>query len=101
MKTFWKYHTVDYFFVALELKKRIPELKNTDAEWVVDHLRGSNLLFFKQEKTPVPFYVRLTLIPAIIVMTVLTIFLPVNYIITGQWGYNWLWLKNWFTSLGF
>jgi hypothetical protein len=101
MKTFWRLQEVDYYSVAIDLKRRIPDLKHVDYEWIADHLKGSNLLFYRQEKAPIPFYMRLTLIPALVVLVILFIGLPINYLITGYWRYNWLWLKNWFTSLGF
>ena len=101
MSTFWRLRKTDYYMTAIDLKKRIPELSKVDAEYITSRLRGSNMEFYKRETVKTPFYSRLTLIPALVLMLVLFIFMPVNYIISGKWGYKWIWLKNWLNSLGF
>jgi hypothetical protein len=98
---FWRLTKQDYFMTAIELKKRIPELKNVDADRIIDNLRGTNLYFYKHESVPTPFWIRFTLPLGLITMLILFIFMPVNYIIVGKWGYKWQWLTNWLRALGF
>ena len=99
--TFWRLRKQDYYMAAMELKKRIPELKNVDSETITSQLRGSNLQFYKQESIPTPIWVRFTIPFGLIVMLILFLMMPVNYIIVGKWGYKWQWLTNWFRALGF
>jgi hypothetical protein len=101
MATFWRLQKQDYFFAAIELKKRIPELEQCDAEYLTSKLRGSNIQFYKTEKRETPLLIRLTLPFAIILFSVLFLLLPIKYVITGRWGYKVEWLQNWLRSLGF
>lgn len=101
MAIYWKVKKLDYFSVALELKNRIPELKKIDCEIIADKLRGSNLEFYKTVEMETPFFIRLTLPFAVIFFLLLLIFMPINYFITGEWGYKIEWFKNWMNKLGF
>lgn len=92
---------MDYYMSAIELKKRIPELKNCDADIITSQLRGSKLQFYEQERIATPIWKRLTLPLGLIVMLALLILTPINYIVTGKWGYKWAWLTNWLRALGF
>ena len=100
MKIFWRLKKADYYFTAIELKKRIPELKGLNADTITDNLRGSNLEFFYKEKVETNVLIRLTLPFALIIGLILFIFSPINYMITGHWGYKTKWLTNWFKALG-
>ena len=86
---------------AMDLSKSIPELKNVSAEHISDHLRGTDLEFYYSERVETPFYIRLTMPFCLIVMIIFLILSPLNYIVTGKWGYRWVWLSNWVTSVGF
>jgi len=99
MNFYWKLNKCNYFFTAIELKKRIKELDKIDAYYIADCLKGSNLEFYQETKEKVPFGVRLTIIPAILVIILLWIFLPINFIITGRWSYEFKWMENWFRML--
>jgi hypothetical protein len=101
MKTFWRLTRKDYYFTAIDLKKIFPELKDLYTENIVDRLRGSDLDFYYSEKVKTPIWIRLTLPIALIVMLTLFILTPVNYMITGYWGYKYKSLTNWLRSLGF
>lgn len=90
---------LDYDQAAFELKKNIPELYKVYYEHIVDHLRGSGLRFYKEDKVKTTFLFRLTLIPAILLMVVLFVGLPINYLLTGKWHYDWNWLVKWFRML--
>lgn len=100
MSKFWRLRKQDYYNTAFVLKNRISELKNVDADYISDCLRGSDLEFYKKELIKTPILIRLTLPFALIIMLILLIGLPVNYIICGKWGYKWKWLSNWLRMLG-
>ncbi len=101
MSTFWRLSRKDGYFTAIELKRILPELKNSYTETIEDNLRHSDLEFYYKEKVKSPFWIRLTLPFALLVMLTLFILMPINYIITGHWGYKFVPLTNWLRSLGF
>ena len=101
MSFYWKQRRLDYNSVAFELQNRIPELKKCNYDDIADHLRGSNLEFYKREKVETSLFIRFTLPFALIFMLILLIGMPINYIISGKWGYRVEWINNWFKSLGF
>ncbi len=101
MSSFWKIKNSNYSDTATQLKKCIPHLKKMDHDALVDHLRGSNLSFIKQECVKTPLYMRFTLPFGLLAMVVLILISPLKFIITGKWHYRWLWLTNWFRALSF
>lgn len=80
---------LDYSDAAFELKKNIPELYKVYSEDIANHIRGSGLRFYKEDKVKTTFLFRLTLIPAILLIIVLFVGLPINYLLTGKWHYEW------------
>lgn len=86
---------------AIELKNRIPELSNIDTDDIVDNLRGSGIAVVKKQLNNTPPLLRLTLPFAIVVIILLLVFSPVKFMITGDWGYRWRWMENWFRAVGF
>ena len=101
MKMFWNLKRMDYYIAACSIKDAIPELKKVDVDHICDHLRGTDMEFYYSEKKKTPFYIRLTMPFAIIAAVLMLLFMPVKYIITGTWGYQWQWLINWFRAVGF
>ena len=101
MAFYWRLKKKNYYFTAIELKKLIPELKKCSAEEIENNLRGSDMEFFYSEKIKTPLMIRITLPIALIVVLLLVLGMPLNYIICGKWGYKWEWLSNWLRSLGF
>lgn len=100
MSFYKKQEKLDYYSAAIELKYLIPSLKKESAEDIQDYLRGSGLSIYKDKKIKTSGWFRLTLIPAIILLFIFFLCLPINYIITGKWNYEWLWLTNWTRKLG-
>lgn len=101
MAKFWEIKKKDYHWTAMELKKLLPELKNSDLDLITHRLRGSGLGIVRERSIPRPAWVRITLPFGIIVMLLLLITSPIKFMLTGTWGYQWQWLTNWFRSLGF
>lgn len=101
IKTFWRLRRQDYWMAAIELKRAIPELKDSDTDRLASYIRSSKLNFYEQEKAPTSRWMRITLPFGLIAMLILFILMPINYMIVGQWGYKWRWLTNWLRALGF
>lgn len=92
---------MDPFWAAMQLKRQIPELESYDTDHLQHYLMGSKLVFFEEVKKPVPKLIRLTLPFALLLMLLMTISLPVNFMVTGSWGYGNNKIHNWFKMLGF
>ena len=86
--------------VAKALKDAIPELKGTSLKQIDDYLSETSLIFYEQGLAVQSPIHRLSIIPALILWVILFILMPVNFIITGYWGFE---LPNiikvWFRSL--
>jgi hypothetical protein len=84
-------------------KETFPELNDIDSEELSDRFIKLGLDFYTEKKTPVNILVRLTLPFAVITMLFMLIFMPINFLLTGHWGYslgNKNRVLNWFRSLG-
>ncbi len=101
MAFYWRLRKKDYYFTAIELQKRLRGLKNSSVDDIENDLRGTNLQFYYTESVSASLWIRLTLPFAFIVMIGLIIFMPINFMITGRWGYKWESLTNWFRAVGF
>lgn len=55
---------------------------------MADRFIELGLDFYTEEKTPVPIWLRLTMPFAFIVMLLMLIGTPINFLITGNWGYS-------------
>lgn len=100
MKT-WRLKRKDYDDFAYDLKRNLEELDRTDTDYIANIIRSMNVTIYKNEKVETPLWIRFTIILFPIAYIVLFAFLPINYIITGKWGYNIKWLKDWVDALGF
>ena len=80
-----------------------PELKDISKEELYRRFADANIEFFVTKREPVSFLMRLTFPLALIVMLLMIIFMPINYLITGDFKYDedkfpQLW--NWFEKIG-
>jgi len=99
MKIYRDRQKLNYFSAACNLKRLIPELKDMSAEDIEYHLKGSNIVFHKENVKHVTLLRRLTLPFAILTLIIGFIFMPIAFMITGKWGYDKNWIYNWFKSL--
>lgn len=79
-----------------------PELSKIHSEDLADRLIDLKMDFYYEEKTPVKWWIRLTLPIALLLMGLMLVMLPINFLITGHWGYSLRQdnrLLNWFKSL--
>ncbi len=85
-----------------KFKEVFPELKNVDSEELCDRFIDLKMEFYYEEKTKVPFWMRLTLPFALLLTIIMLLATPINFIFTGEWGYS-LGDKNiilnWFRAL--
>jgi hypothetical protein len=99
LKRTWSHNNANYIPNFIKV---FPELSKLSSEELRDRFVELNLDFYYEKRVPVKTWMRLTLPFAIIFMFLMLIFTPVNFMITGQWGYS-LGEKNrilnWFKSL--
>lgn len=108
MKTFRKIYPVSlhgYFSLTSRFKKEFPELKHLDDEEFSRRFRNMKIDYYQEEKGKVSFWTRLTIIPGILVILIILISLPFNFIASGDWGYDikkgfMLKVYNWLKSIG-
>jgi hypothetical protein len=100
MKTFWKVEKVlSPLGLAHELETPpSTKLSLTEFFQLIDDY---GLMIYRESKVKTPIWIRLTLPIALVVMLTLFLLMPVNYMITGHWGYKIEPLTNWLRSLGF
>lgn len=99
LKRTWSHNDLNYI---PKLKKVFPELSKIDSEEMADRFIELGLDFYTEEKTPVPLWLRLTMPFALLIMILMFIAIPINFLIIGQWGYSLSEknrLLNWFRSL--
>lgn len=92
-----------YVRITPKFNKVFPELSKMDDGELRYRLKELKMDFYYEEKTPVNFWMRLTLPFAIATMILMFVSLPIAFVITGKWGYS-LGDKNriinWWRSLG-
>ncbi len=101
MSFFWRLKKINYYFAAIKLHKILSKLNKYSVEEIEDELRSSNLEIYEEERIQNNILIRLTMPFALLTMLVLILLSPINYILSGHWGYKWLPLRNWFRALGF
>jgi hypothetical protein len=85
------------------LKIVFPELSKIDSEEMADRFIELGLDFYTTQDAPVSILLRLTMPFALLTMAIMFIGIPINFLITGKWGYSIGGkniLINWFKSLG-
>ena len=100
LKRTWSHNDLNYI---PKFKELFPELSKVDNEELADRFIELGLDFYTEVGNPVKILTRLTFPFALIIMALMFIFIPINFLITGNWGYsisksNPI-LLNWFRSL--
>lgn len=101
LKRTWSYGYANYI---PKFKEVFPELSKIDNEELCDRFIELKMDFYYEEKTPVNFWMRLTFPFALVTMVLMFLGLPVNFLITGRWGYSLgknNRVLNWFRALRF
>ena len=79
-----------------------PELKYLSSEELADRFANLGIDFYTNDEDSVTPLIRLTLPIAFVVILIMFLFLPVNFILSGRWGYNFSKknvIRNWFEML--
>ena len=96
LKRVWSHNDMNYI---PKFRETFPELNKVSMEDMCIRWKSLGINFYTEEKVEVGGWVRLTLPFALVMWVLLFITLPLNFIITGKWGYG-DYLYNWFKSLG-
>lgn len=99
LKRTWSHNHAHYI---PKFKEVFPELNKVSSEEMCDRFIELNIEFYCEEKTPVPFWLRLTLPFAIATMLIMLLITPIMFIFTGRWGYSLgekNILLNWFRAM--
>lgn len=100
LKRTWSHNDLNYI---PRFKEQFPELERVCSEELCDRFIEMKMDFYCEQKQPVNFLMRLTLPFAILIMFLMFLLLPVNFLFTGNWGYSfekkYLTLLNWFRAL--
>ena len=86
-----------------KFKETFPELSKIDSEELCERFIELDMDFYYEEKVPVKFWMRLTLLFAIVMLLLMLVGLPFVFVATGRWGYGLgekNRLLNWFRALG-
>jgi len=102
LKRTWSHGYLNYI---PKFKEQFPELNMVSSEELADRFIKLNLNFYTEEKCYGPWWIRLTLPFALILFVLLTLSMPIKFILTGEWRYSMkskfmLRVVNWFRSLG-
>lgn len=105
MKSIINKKSVQDFEVKEWLLNAIPELseKQKDSIRVGDVTDVCPFEIYKSRKKIKSIWFRLTIIIYFPLFLLLLIFLPINFLITGYWGYQkkyWNWFFKWYEKLG-
>lgn len=85
LKRTWSHNDLNYI---PRFRETFPELKKVSSEDLCDRFIDLKMDFFYEENTPVKPWVRFTMPIAILTMTLMFLLVPVNFLITGKWGYD-------------
>ena len=98
LKRTWSHGYANHIPKFMEV---FPELKRLSSEDLCDRFRELKMDFYTDEKTTIKPWIKFTLPFALLAMSLMFICLPINFLITGNWGYSIkdTWILNWFKSL--
>lgn len=99
LKRVWSHNDMNHI---PGFREAFPELTALSSEDLCDRFSDLGMDFYTTEETPVAWWVRISLLPAVIVWILLLIGLPFAFLVTGRWGYKLggkCWLLNWFRAI--
>ena len=100
LKRVWSFN--EYVYIP-KFKETFPELNSISYDEMCDTWKKLDIVFYTEKETEVPVWIRFTLPFALITILIMYIGIPVNFLITGKWGYSGLgkknYILNWFRAL--
>jgi len=102
---FHRYKKASDYEVYDWIKKSIPELTNYQKQKIYDNeiVRFSKFEFYKRRKRVSNIWWRLSAVFFPITWILIFISLPINFILTGDWGYSFKtleWFNIWKNNIG-
>lgn len=85
LKRVWSHNDMNYI---PKFRETFPELNKVSSEEMRDRWISLGIDFYTEEKNEVNGWIRITLPFALILMTLMLVGLPFNFIITGKWYYG-------------
>lgn len=85
LKRTWSHNDINYI---PKFKETFPELNKLSSSELADRFSKLKVNFYIEEKVSTKKLIRATLPFAIILFILMIIFLPINFLITGNWYYN-------------
>lgn len=99
LKRTWSHGYANYI---PRMREVFPELSKLSNEEMCDRWIALDIEFYTIKEIPVKWWIRLTLPFALLFMLLLMFMLPIYFIVTGTWGYDFTnknKIYNWFKSL--
>ncbi|WKW47277.1 hypothetical protein P3875_04215 [Myroides sp. JBRI-B21084] len=99
LKRVWSHNDINYL---PKFRETFPELQKITSDELYERFKNLGLDFYTEEKTNVRPLIRLTLPFALVLMLLMLIWLPFNFLITGNWNYgngDKSRILNWFREL--
>ena len=99
LKRTWSHNDLNYI---PRFRETFPELKKVSSEDLCERFIDLKMDFYYEQKTPVKSWMRLSMPFALLTMTLMFILIPINFLFTGEWGYDIrksTKLFNWLVSL--
>lgn len=100
LKRVWSHNDMNYI---PKFRETFPELNKVSSEEMCDRWISLGIDFYTEKKTPVRPLLRITLPFALLILSLMLVCLPINFIITGEWSYSLKkgnYIYNWFSALG-
>ena len=99
LRRVWSRGSIEYI---PRFREEFPELRKLSSDELYRRFKALNLDFYAEEVTSVKPWLRFTLPFALILMFLMFLLLPLNFIFTGEWNYKLSdknIILNWFKSL--
>lgn len=99
LKRVWSHNDMNYI---PKFRETFPELNKVSSEELADRFCDLGIDFYTTTEKSVGKIIRFTLPFAVLLMIIMFIFLPINFMIKGKWGYGYNKnnrILNWFKSL--
>lgn len=85
LKRVWSHNHMNYI---PNFRETFPELNKLSSEELADRFDALGIDFYTEKRSPVKIWLRLTMPLGFVLMILMFLGIPFNYLITGDWGYK-------------